>query len=125
MKAWLVAGLLLCAVGPLRAADDIIYPRAATVPAAGTEAPSPSRLTSTALAVIGLAGAGGWLLWRRKAGRAGLSGSRKLAIAETLTLGNRQYLVVAVYGERKYLIGVCQGQMNLIANLESGGGTLR
>ena len=32
--------------------------------------------------------------------------------------GNRQYLVVAAYGEKKYLIGVCVGRISLLAPLD-------
>lgn len=73
----------------------------------------------TAVAVILLAGAGGWVLWRGKA--AGLTAlsrtSRQLAIEETRSLGNRQFLVVATYQERKYLLGVCPGRIDLLAPL--------
>ena len=43
---------------------------------------------------------------------------RKLAVAETRSLGSRQYLVVATYGEKKFLLGVCPGRINLLTSLE-------
>jgi flagellar protein FliO/FliZ len=44
-------------------------------------------------------------------------GARKLNIAETRMLGNRQFLVVAEYEDRKMLIGVCPGRIELLCDL--------
>jgi flagellar protein FliO/FliZ len=64
------------------------------------------------------AGAGAWFLWRgrRQAGARSLKGS--LTVAESRSLGNRQYLVVAAYGKQKFLIGVCAGRISLLSPLE-------
>ena len=40
-------------------------------------------------------------------------------MAETRPLGNRQYLVVAAYDEKRYLLGVCPGRIELLAPLET------
>ena len=47
-------------------------------------------------------------------------GDRKLVISETRMLGNRQFLVVAEYEEKKLLIGVCPGRIDYLCSL---GGT--
>jgi flagellar protein FliO/FliZ len=44
-------------------------------------------------------------------------GARKLNVAETRMLGNRQFLVVAEYEGRKMLLGVCPGRIELISEL--------
>jgi flagellar protein FliO/FliZ len=44
----------------------------------------------------------------------------KLQIEETRSLGNRQYLVVAVYEGQKLLLGVTPGQIQLLTPLSSG-----
>lgn len=49
-----------------------------------------------------------------------LKGERKLNIAETRMLGNRQFLVVAEYENRKLLLGVCPGRIDYLCTLGSG-----
>lgn len=44
-------------------------------------------------------------------------GERKLEISETRMLGNRQFLVVAAYEDRKVLIGVCPGRIDYLCTL--------
>jgi flagellar protein FliO/FliZ len=44
-------------------------------------------------------------------------GVRKLNVAETRMLGNRQFLVVAEYEGRKMLLGVCPGRIELLSEL--------
>jgi flagellar protein FliO/FliZ len=44
-------------------------------------------------------------------------GARKLNVAETRMLGNRQFLVVAEYEGRKMLLGVCPGRIELLSDL--------
>ncbi len=48
-------------------------------------------------------------------------GDRKLNIAETRMLGNRQFLVVAEYEDRKMLIGVCPGRIDYLCTLAGKG----
>ncbi|MBA4137675.1 MAG: hypothetical protein C0518_10200 [Opitutus sp.] len=100
----------------------VIYPRAAGEAAAPSAA---GKGGSSNVVLIGFAlvaaGAGGWLLWRQKNSPAGLGATaRKLAIAETRPLGNRQYLVVADYDGRKFLLGVCPGRIEMLTPLGEG-----
>ena len=46
-----------------------------------------------------------------------MRGERKLEISETRMLGNRQFLVVAAYEDRKILIGVCPGRIDYLCTL--------
>jgi flagellar protein FliO/FliZ len=75
--------------------------------------------TLTFLGVALLAGVGGWLLWRgRRAGVVGFNRTaRQLVIEETRSLGSRQYIVVASYQDKKFLLGVCPGRIDLLAPL--------
>ena len=116
---WLALGLLSTAS---LAADTgkVLYPRSPSAEHPAAPAPAAVGFTTSALvAVVGAAA--GWLLWRRL--RSGIRPSRgvqQLAIAETRSLGNRQFLVVATYGERKFLLGVCPGRVDLLSALDGG-----
>ena len=46
-----------------------------------------------------------------------IKGERKLEISETRMLGNRQFLVVAAYEDRKILLGVCPGRIEYLCTL--------
>ena len=109
------------------APETVLYPQgSATAPIA---VPTP-RIdagygASTMLVVALLLAAGGvWLLLRRRAGPGFLAGrsAHKLQIEETRSLGNRQYLVVAVYEGQKLLLGVTPGQIQLLTPLSTGEG---
>lgn len=65
-----------------------------------------------------LAGAGGWLLWRQRRGTVTGRELRSLAIDETRSLGNRQFLVVASYEGRRFLLGVCPGRIDMLTPLD-------
>jgi flagellar protein FliO/FliZ len=65
-----------------------------------------------------LAGAGGWIVWRNRRGVPVGRDLRALAIDETRSLGNRQYLVVASYEGKKFLIGVCPGRIDMLSPLD-------
>lgn len=84
-------------------------------------APTMAGSASSASLLVGLAMAavGGWLLWRSRRQPAGVDGKRSLAIEETRPLGNRQYLVVASYEGRRFLLGVCPGRIEMLTALES------
>jgi flagellar protein FliO/FliZ len=75
----------------------------------------------TMVGVLGLAGAGGWLLWRGRGGSLKQFNRvpRQLAVEETRSLGNRQFLVVASYQDKKFLIGVCPGRIDLLSALHA------
>jgi len=118
----LVLGLAAAVAVSARADDTkLIYPRSSAPAETNVVAPAPAgRGASLLLLGLGAAAAGGWLLWRQRRLGGGLAGreARKLAVAETRSLGNRQYLVVADYDGRKFLIGVCPGRIDLLAPLD-------
>ncbi len=120
----LALGLLLLLVPALSAqttkADPVIYPRGSAPVDAPAALGKDSSNSSLYLAVALLAGAGGWWLWlkRRHGVRGGLAGAARLKIAESKSLGSRQYLVVADYDGKKFLLGVCPGSIELLTPLE-------
>jgi flagellar protein FliO/FliZ len=118
---WLAAAVAVAALALAAAAavdpvapDRIIVPARAAAPAAPAGAGGG---VLTILAVSALAAAGVWLLVRARTGRGAGGVPRHLAVDETRSLGNRQYLVVASYREKKFLIGVCPGRIDLLAPL--------
>ena len=109
------------------APETVLYPQgSATAPiAVPTPRTDAGYGASTMLVVALLLAAGGvWLLLRRRAGPGFLAGraAHKLQIEETRSLGNRQYLVVAVYEGQKLLLGVTPGQIQLLTPLSTGEG---
>ena len=54
----------------------------------------------------------GFSLWQPK-----MKGARKLQVSETRMLGNRQFLIVAEYEDRKVLLGVCPGRIDYLCSL--------
>ena len=110
-----IGGGCVCAL-PTNAADDnrLLYPvtNVPTGPVAG------GNLGGVALAVgLVLAAVGVWLVRRGRRAAPRYGDGQGLAIAETRSLGNRQYLVVATYAEKKFLLGVCPGRIDLLASL--------
>jgi flagellar protein FliO/FliZ len=75
-----------------------------------------------AVVIAGCAAAGIWLWWRgrREAAVFAARSERRLVVAETRALGNRQYLVVAAYDDKRYLLGVCPGRIEMLAPLDAG-----
>lgn len=118
-SAFFLAVVAVGFLGSVRAADEtqVIYPRGTS----GAEAPASKAGEGfgfvTVLGVVLLAGAGGWMLWRGRKVSVGGKDQRLLAIDETRPLGNRQYLVVASYEGKKFLLGVCPGRIDLLASL--------
>ena len=109
------------------APETVLYPKgSAAAPAAAPTPRADSSYGATSLLVVAmlLAAGGAWLLWRRRAGPGFLAGrsAHKLQIEETRSLGNRQYLVVAVYEGQKILLGVTPGQIQLLTPLSTGEG---
>lgn len=100
-----------------RAAEDsrILYPAAAR-PAGPEHATGSLNALTLGLALL-LAVAGLWVMWRRRRGTTAHRETSGLAIHETRALGNRQYLVVAAYEGRKFLLGVCPGRIDMLAPL--------
>ena len=105
------------------APDQIIYPKNSSDRPAALPAEKHTSDTGRMLIVfiaLALAGAGAWILiQRRQAGPIGGRGQRKLQIDETRPLGNRQYLVVADYDGKKFLLGVAPGQIRLLTPLDA------
>jgi len=117
-------GFVLSLAAPaIHAAEDtVLYPRSVPPAEASTPARSSGSNATLLLLALAAAAAGGWLLWRQRRSVQGLGSreARKLAINETRSLGNRQYLVVADYDGRKFLLGVCPGRIDLLSPLDSG-----
>ncbi len=100
-------------------ADGVIYPRNSPE-ARQQKAQSESFPMWSMLGVIAvLAGAGIYLVKRGQLGaRAGASVHQRLAIEETRALGNKQFLAVAAYGERRILLAVCPGRIDFLCRLD-------
>jgi len=101
----------------LSAGGDLLIPSAAGTPSP-VVAPSPGLGTPTLVVALVCAAAGAWFMWKGRR-QSGLRASKgNLTVAETRSLGNRQYLVVAAYGKQKFLIGVCAGRISLLSPLD-------
>jgi flagellar protein FliO/FliZ len=102
----------------LGAASDVLIPRGTETVGASAVGPSGGlgAYTVFVAAVLGVAGV--WFLWRSRRQTGSRASRGKLSVSETRSLGNRQYLVVAAYGEKRYLIGVCVGRISLLAPLD-------
>jgi flagellar protein FliO/FliZ len=112
VAAWLFAGAAW-------AADDnkVIYPGSS--PRSETAAPAAGGMNSLTLVLgVVLAGVGGWFVWRNRHRVAPGRGEHALAVEETRALGNKQFLVVASYEGKKFLLGVCPGRIDLLAPLD-------
>ena len=101
------------------ASNQIIFPQGASTPAnKGAVTKGDDGRGYILVVAIILAGAGGWVMLRRRKGIPILNReARKLQIEETRPLGNRQYLVVASYEDKKFLLGVTAGQIQLLSDL--------
>ncbi len=112
----LAAGLLS---GPAFAADEnaVIVPGASR-PTATAPTLSSSFNTLTLVLGLGMAAVGGWLILRNRRAGTAPRDTRALAVEETRSLGNRQFLVVASYEGKKFLIGVCPGRIEMLAPLD-------
>ena len=102
----------------LGAASDVLIPRGSETVGASAVGPSGGLGAYTVFVAAVLAVAGVWFLWRSRRQVGGRASKGKLSVSETRSLGNRQYLVVAAYGEKRYLIGVCVGRISLLAPLD-------
>ena len=98
----------------------VIYPKTAADPSKPVVPNEHDSSKSLILVVALLLAAGGvWVLvQRRKSGPGGGRGGRKLQIDETRPLGNRQYLVVADYDGKKFLLGVTPGRIQMLTPLD-------
>jgi len=100
--------------------EPVIYPRGSAAADAPVQPSSGGSNSSLILAAVLLLGAGGWWLWlKRREGVRGAGGkSARLSIAESRSLGSRQYLVVADYDGKKFLLGVCPGSIKMLTPLD-------
>lgn len=105
-------------------ADRVLVPGHASAAGAPTSPGGPVNGALTLVGILALAGAGGWLLWRKRTNPVASRVPRQLAVEETRSLGNRQFLVVASYREKKFLLGVCPGRIDLLAPLHEGASDL-
>jgi flagellar protein FliO/FliZ len=114
LAAFLFAGSRALAAGDA----TVIFPGGTPGGAAANSAGAGSALGPfTLIVAVALALAGGWLLWRNRSARSAGREARLLAVNETRSLGNRQYLVVASYDGKKFLLGVCPGRIELLSPL--------
>ena|SRR5450432_2073399 len=106
--------------GAPSSADTIIYPKG--TPSNGSSTllkPEDNGRSYILVVALILAAVGGWVMFQRRQGSPLLTrGNRKLQVEETRPLGNRQYLVVASYEDRKFLLGVTTGQIQLLSTLD-------
>ncbi|MBC7365874.1 MAG: flagellar biosynthetic protein FliO [Undibacterium sp.] len=119
--ALLVLCMLPLAASAAAAVDEskVIYPKAPAGAAESVAAGSNRALNgTTVLGALVLAGGGVWLLRRSRNAKATGRVSGALAIDETKPLGNRQYLVVASYEGKKFLLGVCPGRIDMLSPLD-------
>ncbi|MEI6464586.1 MAG: flagellar biosynthetic protein FliO [Verrucomicrobiota bacterium] len=101
-------------------ADRIIYPASSAAATAGAQGLAGGNAL-TVVAFLLLAGAGAWVLWRGRNKPAPGRETQRLTVAESRSLGSRQYLVVASYDGKKFLLGVCPGRIDLLAPLDGTG----
>jgi flagellar protein FliO/FliZ len=102
-------------------ADPVIYPRGSAPEGEGvpTKAPSGGLNSLFLLGTAAAAAGAGWWLWQKRR-TAGVNGAAaRLAIVESRPLGSRQYLVVADYDGKKFLLGVCPGSIEMLTPLDS------
>jgi len=110
-----IGAFLLCASSTLAADDSKVFYPASSAPAS---APAGGGLGSLSLVLgILLAAVGAWLVWRGRRAAPRTAEGHALAIEETRSLGNRQFLVVASYADKKFLLGVCPGRIDHLAVL--------
>lgn len=102
--------------------ESVIYPKNSPD---RPKAPAPTAddfPVAGAIAVGLLLVAGGWMVFQRGNFRLKPTGpdGRRLAIEETRPLGGKQFLAVATYGDRKLLLAVCPGKIDLLCRLDDG-----
>lgn len=122
-QVWLYgSALFLVTVAVAVGADDnkVFYPAGSAKAAAPASAGgSVANMFSLIVALV-IAAVGAWLFWKNRKAQAAGNVSHSLAVEETKSLGNRQYLVVASYEGRKFLLGVCPGRIDMLAPLNEG-----
>ena len=112
--------LALVPAAPAQSKDGLIYPRGSAPAGAPAPVDSHGPGSGLILATALLAAASGWWFWQKRRGsfRLGAASAARLAIVESKSLGSRQYLVVADYDGRKFLLGVCPGSIKMLTPLD-------
>jgi flagellar protein FliO/FliZ len=116
-RALFLGSALLVQVACAADENQVIVPASAPAASAASAPASGGFGQISLLMGIALAGVGGWLVWRGRGGSSVLREKSQLTLSETRSLGNRQYLVVASYENKKFLLGVCPGRIDVIAPL--------
>jgi flagellar protein FliO/FliZ len=117
---WISSALSSAAPAEEKGKDaGIIYPHSVENKSESATGHGSGYGSGVLVAALLLAGAAGWLFWRGRATPGGTVNLRKLVIAETKSLGNRQYLVVAAYEDKKFLLSVCPGRIELLTPLDA------
>jgi flagellar protein FliO/FliZ len=111
-------GVLWSACAFAAGENEIIVPGASRAQAPAKSSIATSFNSLSLILGAALAGAGGWMVWRNRRGVPAGRDLRALAVDETRSLGNRQYLVVASYEGKKFLLGVCPGRIDMLAPLD-------
>ena len=126
----LIAFCMATFLGALHAAEPEAPGTSAPVLASSTPSPSAASFQVTPssggrfqiaiyfVLLVALLG-GGVLVMRNGLGflQPKPKGPRMLEVSETRMLGNRQFLIVAEYEQRKMLIGVCPGRIEYLCTL--------
>lgn len=102
-----------------RSGDTLLIPSGSTHPELETARPGSSSSWLVALALCAAGAA--WFWWKKRMGTPLARGGRErqIEIEESRPLGNRQYLVVATVGERKFLLGVTPGSIQMLSSLDA------
>ncbi len=116
---WPVAAQTAATVGTDE--SKVIYPKASSASAPTPDAGGAIGL-STVLGALALAAGGVWFLVRSRAAKTTVRLGQALAVEETKSLGNRQFLVVASYEGQKFLLGVVPGRIDFLSALKGKDG---
>lgn len=111
---------LFSADTPAKLGDDgLIYPRNSPEARQQVASDEPFPIWSSLAAIVVLTAGGFYYLKRGTLGaRSGVKVTQRLAIEETRPLGNKQFLAVATYGDRRMLLAVCAGRIDLLCRLD-------
>ena len=100
-------------------AENVIYPRNSPEARQQRAAQESFPIWSVLGVAAVFAGAGFYLLRRGQLGRRpGAEVHQRLVLEETRALGNKQFLAVAAYGEKRLLLSVCPGRIDFLCRLD-------
>lgn len=124
-RTLLLLGALAFAPAAMAADEEKVFVPGSSRVGSEVKSEGPSLNSISLILGLALAGVGGWLVLRNRRGTPVGRDQRSLAVDETRSLGNRQYLVVASYEGRKFLIGVCPGRIDMLAPLDGSAAMAR